>query len=221
MKALILVAILMASFSHADEKRPTWTLYGSTKINYYGFTSIDQLTGTFGLRADQFEPTKLDKVLVADLTARILHERFNYVSDGLTDHWESRYSDMMDGYFEGDCDDFALTAAEALMRAGFPVEDIYLVTGVGYIGQIKARQYDPMHPSRIRADHIFVMIWARGGWYVIDNTHARLQRAEDYMRIDYMPIAVMNVGNWTLDKVHRDFSRGWGRLWWPDPNTYQ
>jgi len=192
-------------------KRATFTLYSYDRIKMTGWKTIDKEAGIFTLN-QQMPETAYPHLLIANLITVSLHDRFSYLSDGVSDTWESKYEDYKNGYFEGDCDDFSMTAAVALAHSGIPTENIYLA-----LVQNRSRDYiapylPNAHPESDQPNHMVLMLWANGGWYVVDNRFTGVSMAEDVYRERYEPVAIINVSNYGK-YTQKDTTQGWARFW--------
>ena len=156
-------------------------------------------------------PPADDPRLVVALVNYFMHLNFSYTVDGISDNWCADHD--VTQYWEGDCDDFAFTAARHLAAAGVPRSNIFLATVLTWEGRFKNMAYPEYHPRRIEADHIIVIVWAKGRHWVIDNASKKVLPIEEVFNdLGYVAHGIINYGNYgagTNNHAAAGFSRWW------------
>ena len=162
-------------------------------------------------------PYPVDPTLTAAIAAYYLHLNFVYTADGISDEWDSHLPAVMAGdVWGGDCDDFAFTAAEALVAGGIPRGDIFLVTVTGWLKALENQALHRNHPLAATADHIVVLFWVEGKWRVLDNRTPGIPLAETLFTgesdSEYFPQGIINISNYGLGSDN-DTEAGFIRFW--------
>ena len=167
-----------------------------------------------GERTDKPPPD--NPMLAIRLVQYYTQQAFIYRGDGISDVWGSNMQAVLDGgLFEGDCDDFAFTAALLLEMVGIPDEHIFLVTGQTWVSRLlqEARAPPYNHPTVEHMDHMFVMVWA-DGWWLLDNRADRVYALGDRVGEgkEYEPWTIINMANYGPG-TNNDAAGGWARWW--------
>jgi hypothetical protein len=149
--------------------------------------------------------------LIVALANYFMHENFRYTSDGISDTWCADHDTTQ--YWEGDCDDFAFTAAVMLAKGGIPRNNIFLATVLTWEGRLKNLAYPDYHPNRMVADHIVVIVWANGRNWVIDNASNKVLPIEEVFNdLGYVAHGIISYGNYGAGKANHA-ERGFRRFW--------
>ncbi len=149
---------------------------------------------------------------------------FVYTSDGaspntgITDIWCSQLDNINAGIpVEGDCDDFAFTAAAMLIQRGIPREHVF----VAVVLTFRAESENPKHtnhPNKVHADHMIAMAWINETWVVFDNRFpvTTFSNAFYFSKWNtfrrYTPHSMVSMNNYGEGKANHT-AAGFARFW--------
>jgi len=174
-------------------------------------TMMEDDTCQAGLWEDEAEYPD-DPMLVLWLVNHYLHNSFVYTDDGITDHWCSNRDEHRSGLnWDGDCDNFALTAAAELRTHGFPGNALMPASVLTWAQKsADMRDLPDLHPLVTRANHMILLVYAKDEWWVLDNRSKDIKRANDVLGkglFDYTPYTITTLAH------HDSYWRKW---WWEE-----
>jgi len=149
--------------------------------------------------------------LIIGLTNYFLHDTFVYTPDGLSDRWCTPTTPILEPWFD-DCDGFAMRAALELAKGGIPKGNIFLATGLSYLGQINNLNWSPYHPQWRHSDHMVVLVVDdKNVWWVLDSSVKKEVRLLDAFGYNgYKARGIVNYYNYGPG-TNTDVWAGWSR----------
>ena len=192
MRRLALAALLLLSIPAIAGL----SVYSKDITKWPQFNEMDKSRGIFTLTDDDQRQIPVS-ALTAGVVNYYLQLKFIYTTDGISDEWDSHYDAYRRGeYWKGDCDDFAFTAAEALVRdAGIPRENVFIVVVTSWLQGLVNQAHHRNDPRSSTPDHMMVLYYA-DRWRVISNGMDGTPKAEDVFGADFFPHSIINISNY-------------------------